>query len=114
MAKWGLAYNLKRASAKLVEQSKTSVTRRLYQKVDDEEEISNNLKTDYEIERSLNDHVNLNGNANKVLINDEIEEKIKKIKDKKPNGLHQINKNEDQNNNIFNYVLNETSQLKGR
>lgn len=127
MARRGLAYDLKKASKTIVENSRMNVEKRLY-KVNREDANNNDYTLINETERQPNGldgkHSNglngkhSNGALNKVngSINDEeLKEKIEKIKNKKPNGLHRVNTDKnDLNNNIFNKILNESNEIKGR
>ena len=117
MARRGLAYNLKRAPERVVEQCKANVNRRLNSKYEVYKEVditANDIQLDYAIDDPLDDCKREDGSH--FITEEEIRAKIDQIKSKKPNGLHQASHREklDCNNNIVNNLLNENSLLKER
>ena len=120
MAKRGLAYNLKRAPDRVIEQCKLNVQKRLNSKFEVYKEVditSNDILLDYPAEEEDCAASVRKENGSLIITDEEIRAKIDQIKNKKQNGLHQAGhheKNYDCNNNIVNNLLSENSLLKER
>lgn len=123
MARRGLAYNLKRAPERVIEQCKLNVNRRLESRYGVWKEVDINNQDiqpimDYAVDEPLDNPPNdpladavpdEKVNDSLIISDEELRAKIDEIK----NGLHQPSHREkiDQNNNIVNNLLNENSQL---
>lgn len=109
MARRGQAYNLKRASKKLVDHSKLNVEKRKYPRVNSEQDVNG----DYVLLNAKDKSANESNNELNCLKNAD-KERIKNVKSEK--GLYQVNEKSDHNNNLLllNNILNETSLPKER